>query len=94
MQRDAISRLLNRSLACSSDNVSTHCFELVSLTDVSCQKSIGKEKYRPQNIMLCVVSVKGTRHEVHAYMINKIASMMTSGVPRYWVKILRPLLRY
>ena len=43
MQRDAISRLLNRSLACLEVNVSTHCFELVRLTAVSCEKSIGKE---------------------------------------------------
>ena len=66
MQRDAISRLLNRSLACYSENVSTHCFELVSLTAVSCENSIGKGKYLQYAVMLCVVSVKGTGHEFHA----------------------------
>ena len=66
MQRDAISRLLNRSLACLEVNVSTHCFELVRLTAVSCEKSIGKEKYRPQIIMLHMMSVKGTGNEFHA----------------------------
>ena len=66
MQRDAIYWIFNRSLACLAANLSTHCFELVSLTAISCEKSIGKKKYRPQTIMLCVMSVKGTGHEFHA----------------------------
>ena len=86
IRRDVIYSILNRSLACSAENILTHCFELVSL--------IGKEKHCPQTIMLFVMSVKCTGHELHAYMSNKIASMLTSGVPRSWLKILRPLLRH
>ena len=94
MQRDEISRLLNRSLTYLAANVLTHCFEFVSLDAVSCENSIGKEKSRPQNIMLCVMSIKCTGHELHTYMSNKIASMLNSGVLRSWLKILRPLLRH
>ena len=62
---DVISRRLNISLACSAENVWTHCFELLRLTAVSCEKSIGKEQYCPQTIMLHVMSVKGTGHDFH-----------------------------